>query len=240
MAVDHVLIRYFRYSDRIQENIEAKKLQDQLVFTNEAERKAAVQEQELNRERKQGEMQVEITLEEGKAFQVKKEAEKEFYVRKKEAEADLLVELAEAKRVEMRNRAMQELGADRKVAMQMAEVLKGLEALVIPVGTDDMPNPLNLDSILSSFGVRDYDAGETAGVAMPPALDSEEGLLSSEALPRAIDTTAPEPEIEAPEPAPSPQPTAASPPEASPPEDTPPPPEETETPAENNKEEAAQ
>lgn len=34
IRVEHVLVRYFRYSPEIQKNIEEKKLQDQLVFTN--------------------------------------------------------------------------------------------------------------------------------------------------------------------------------------------------------------
>ncbi|MCG8617560.1 MAG: SPFH domain-containing protein, partial [Desulfobacterales bacterium] len=43
ILVEHVLVRYFKYSDEIQKNIEEKKLKDQLVFKNQAEARAAVE-----------------------------------------------------------------------------------------------------------------------------------------------------------------------------------------------------
>jgi hypothetical protein len=36
LKVDNVVVRYFRYTDEIQKNIEEKKLKDQLVFKNQA------------------------------------------------------------------------------------------------------------------------------------------------------------------------------------------------------------
>jgi regulator of protease activity HflC (stomatin/prohibitin superfamily) len=41
LNVDNVVVRYFRYTDEIQKNIEEKKLKDQLVFKNQAEGRAA-------------------------------------------------------------------------------------------------------------------------------------------------------------------------------------------------------
>ena len=41
IEVDQVLVRYFKYSPEIQKNIEAKKLQDQMVFTNRSAARAA-------------------------------------------------------------------------------------------------------------------------------------------------------------------------------------------------------
>jgi regulator of protease activity HflC (stomatin/prohibitin superfamily) len=158
IEVQHVLVRYFRYSDRIQTNIEEKKLQDQLVFTNKSKRKAAEAEQELNRVTTEGEMQVVITMEEGKAYSIRKEAEKELYTRSKNAEADLLIELAEAERSRLKNEAMQEQGSDRMVAIRMAEVLKGLETVLLPSGGPESMNPLSLDQVLKTFGVKTYAA----------------------------------------------------------------------------------
>ncbi|MFM1922127.1 MAG: hypothetical protein RLZZ303_3761 [Candidatus Hydrogenedentota bacterium] len=164
IVVEQVLVRYFKYTDRIQQNIEEKKLQDQLVFTNQSKRKAAEAEQSLRRVETEGQAQVLVTLEEGKAYQVKKEAEKDLYVRAREAEANLLVELAEAERSRLRNEALQQLGSDRYVAMEMADVLQGLEFIVLPVGGENDVNPLELDSLLDVFGV---NVG--ADVAVPPA-----------------------------------------------------------------------
>ena len=176
IAVDHVLVRYFKYTDSIQKNIEAKKLEDQLVFTNQSLRKVAEEERKLNKVTKEGEMQVVIAHQEGEAYRVKKEADKDLYARKKTADADLLVKLAEAKATELNNEAMQVLGADRKVAMAMAEVLKGLDVIVLPSGGENDLNPLDLEQVLQMFGVADYGGpgrgttvaeGTTATISAP-------------------------------------------------------------------------
>lgn len=169
IQIDQILVRYFRYSDAIQANIEQKKLQDQLVFTNQSKRRAATVEQDLNRVTTEGDMKVEITHQEGDAYRVRKEAERDLYVRTKEAEGDLLVKLADARRTQLVNEAMQELGADRKVALQMAEVLKGLELIILPTGGENSMNPLDLDRVLEMFGVDEgYDATAPLAPKLPP------------------------------------------------------------------------
>ncbi|MBI2434176.1 MAG: SPFH domain-containing protein [Candidatus Hydrogenedentes bacterium] len=165
MKADQILVRYFKYSDAIQENIEEKKLQDQLVFTNQSKGKAAAEEKNLNHVSTAGEMQVQITHQEGDAYKVRKEAERDLYVRKKRAEADLLVQLAEAERTRLRNEAMQEMGANRLVAMKMAEVLQGLEMIVVPAGGENAFNPLNLNEILDMFGGAEPSASTLAAPA---------------------------------------------------------------------------
>ena len=170
MQVDHVLVRYFKYTDAIQENIEEKKLQDQLVFTNQSKGRAAAEEKNLNRVTMEGKMQIEITNQEGDAYRVRKEAERDLYVRTKRAEADLLVELAEAERTLLRNAAMQEQGSNRMVAMKMAEVLQGLQLIVLPTGGEHSFNPLDLNSVLATFGgVEESGAPLAAVAAAPPA-----------------------------------------------------------------------
>jgi len=183
IEVHQVLIRYFVYTERIQQNIEAKKLQDQLVMTNEAQKKAATMEQELNRVTQEGEMKVEITIQEGDSYKVMKEAEQELYVRKKQAEADLLVALAEAKSSELKNVALQEGGVDRKIAMELAEVLEGLNAIVIPAMGKNAINPLDLDEVLDMFGVKDTNEKDAAKAKL-------ETLLPDNFLENAIKETA--------------------------------------------------
>jgi len=85
---------------------------------------------------------------------VQKDAERDLYIRTKRAEADLLVQLAEAKRTELKNEAMEAKGADRAVALQMAEVLRGLDVVILPSGAGGL-NPLDLDQVVSLFGVQD-------------------------------------------------------------------------------------
>jgi len=156
IQVDHVLVRYFKYSDRIQQNIDDKKLQDQLVFTNQSKKAAAEEQQQLNRILMEGAMRVAVTIQEGDSYRVMKSAEKELYVRKREAEADLLIKLAEAEQSRLRNDAMQVQGSDRMVGMRMAEVLQGLEFVVVPTGGENSLNPMNLEGLLEMFGVQDY------------------------------------------------------------------------------------
>lgn len=158
MEVEHVLVRYFEYSPSIQQNIEDKKLQDQLVFTNESKGRAAEQRQVLMRTKEEGEYMVKVKMAEGDAYRVEKEAERDLYQRTKTAEADLMVARAEAEGIRMKNDAMQTLGADAMVAMRMAEVLEGLDTIYVPAGGDLGLNPLDLDSVLRMFGVAQGDA----------------------------------------------------------------------------------
>jgi len=126
MEVKEVLIRYFKYSDEIQKSIEAKKLQDQLVFKNQAEAKANTEEANTKKVSQEGEMKMKVTIQEGEAYKTEKMADQDLYTRKKAAEATLLVKTAEAEATQLKNDAMQVLGYDRKVAMEMAKALDGL------------------------------------------------------------------------------------------------------------------
>ncbi len=106
IRVEQVLVRYFRYSPEIQKNIEEKKLQDQLVFTNRAAARAATEEAQLKKIVQEGRVVVEVEMEQGRAYVTRKIAEKDLYVRPKNAEADLLVKLAEAEKVRLKNDAL--------------------------------------------------------------------------------------------------------------------------------------
>lgn len=153
IEVEHVLVRQFRYTAEIQKNIEEKKLQDQLAQKNDSEAKAAIEQAVVKRITQEGEAAVRITIQEGLAYAVKKDAQKELYIRTKRAEADLLIQLAEAKRTKLENEAMQARGVDRKVALEMAKVLRGLEVIIIPSGGPQGMNPLDLDEMIRLLGV---------------------------------------------------------------------------------------
>ncbi len=172
MKVDQVLIRYFKYSDEIQKSIEAKKLQDQLVFKNQAEAKANAEEAITKKTAQEGEMKVKITLQEGEAYKTEKMAEQDLYTRKRAAEATLLVKTAEAEATQLKNDAMQVHGYDRKVAMEMAKALDGLECVVVPTGGKEGVNPLDLDGMLKLFGVQPAPAGEAPPPPPSPAVIS--------------------------------------------------------------------
>lgn len=153
LEVKKVLIRYFRYSEKIQKNIEDKKLKDQLVFKNQAEERAAKEAAILRRVIKEGEAKMAVLLEEGKAYVTKKRAELDLYSRTKKAEADLLVKLAEAQKAELKNDALKSIGSENLVGLEMAKLLTGVEAIILPSDGKSGLNPLNLNQTLKTFDV---------------------------------------------------------------------------------------
>ncbi len=158
LRVEHVLVRYFKYSDEIQKNIEEKKLMDQLVFKNQSEAKAAIEQAKLKRIEQEGEMVLEIELEKGRGYVTLKRAEKDLYFRKKKAEANLLVKLAEAEKVRLKNEALKGVGAERMVGLKMADVFKGLDIVILPSDGPSGVNPFDLNGVLKLFNVREGDA----------------------------------------------------------------------------------
>jgi regulator of protease activity HflC (stomatin/prohibitin superfamily) len=154
LEVVNVLVRYFRYSDEIQRNIEEKKLKDQLVFTNQSKAKASGEEALVEKVREEGEAKIKIKLQEGASYVMKRNAEKDLYVRSKRAEADLLMRLAEAKKTEMINTAYQKQGSDKLIGLKMAEVYKGLQAIVLSSGGEQGLNPLDLEKSMKLFGLK--------------------------------------------------------------------------------------
>ena len=154
IEVDQVLVRYFRYSPEIQKNIEEKKLQDQMVFTNQAAARAAKEEAELKKIIQEGLVIAAVEIEKGKAYVTRKIAEKDLYVRKIKAEADLLVTLAEAERVRLRNNSLKGIGSERMVALKMADVYKSLDMIILPSDGPNGVNPLDLNNALELFDVR--------------------------------------------------------------------------------------
>jgi regulator of protease activity HflC (stomatin/prohibitin superfamily) len=154
IQVEAVMVRYFLYSEEIQKNIEEKKLKDQLVFKNQAEARAAVEEAILKKIIEEGEATVVVKLEEGQAYVTRKRAERDLYVRRKNAEADLLIKLADAARVKLKNDALQGMGAERMVGLKMADVYKGLETVILPSDGPNGVNPLSLDKTLQLFDIR--------------------------------------------------------------------------------------
>lgn len=157
LRVDQVLVRYFHYSEEIQKNIEEKKLKDQMVFKNQAEGRAAKEEALLKKMIQEGEATMDVKLQEGRAYITTKNAEKDLYARKKRAEADLLIKLAEAKRTQLKNDALQGVGSSRMVGLKMADVYKGIEVIVLPSDGPGGVNPLNLEQTMKLLNIKEKD-----------------------------------------------------------------------------------
>lgn len=163
IAVDHVLLRQYYYNHDYQQQIEEKKVQDQLKFTRASEAEAAKELAKKQEIEATGRAKVEIETQRGNAEVTKIQAEADAYRRKRVAEADLLVQLANAQGAELENRAYQGGGSENLVGMKMAEVLEGVETVLVPSGGKGGMNPLDLNQALQLFDV----APEPAAAVRP-------------------------------------------------------------------------
>lgn len=154
IRVDFVLIRQYYYLKAYQTQIEEKKVQDQLVFTNQSMAEAAkiiAMKQKIDAE---GDGNAGLERKRGETEITKIKSEAELYSRKKRAEGDLLVSLALAQGRELENLAYKSgLGSENLVGMEMAEVLNGLDVIFIQSGKDGN-NLLDINQTLQMFDVK--------------------------------------------------------------------------------------
>lgn len=154
LSVTHVLVRQYRYDKRYQAAIESRKIQDQTVFKNQAEAQAAQAEAEKNRIVAEGAANVEVEYARGRAEVEKLRSEADLYTRTKAAEGELAVRLAKAQGTELENRALRGVGSENMVGLKMAEVLEGVDVIVLPSDGEGGTNPLDLNQLLRRFDVR--------------------------------------------------------------------------------------
>lgn len=150
-----VLVRRYSYDQRYQQAIEQRKIQDQTVYKNEAEAKAATANAAKNKIVAEGAAAVQVELARGEAEVKKLEAEADLYRRRKAADGDLLVKLAEAQGTELENQALRGVGSENMVGLRMAEALRGTRVIVLPTDGEGAMNPLDLKTLLRRFDVRE-------------------------------------------------------------------------------------
>jgi regulator of protease activity HflC (stomatin/prohibitin superfamily) len=155
IEVLQVHIRRYTYDQRYQQAIEQRKIQDQTVFKNEAEAKAATANAAKNKIVAEGAASVQVELARGQAEVKKLEADADLYRRKKAADADLLVKLAEAHGIELENQALRGVGSENMVGLRMAEALRGTRVIILPTDGEGGMNPLDLKTLLKRFDVKE-------------------------------------------------------------------------------------
>src|SRR5262249_42608655 len=153
IAVDHVLVRQYYYEQGYQQQIENRKVQDQLVFTNHSIAESAKEEAALRKIEAEGKANAEVEQQRGDAEVTKIRAEADLYRRKKQAEADMLVKVADAKGTALVNQSYASAGSDNLVALEMAKVLDGIEVLVVS-DTKSGLNPLDIEAMTRMLGGR--------------------------------------------------------------------------------------
>ena len=155
IQVLQVLVRKYSYDQRYQQAIEQRKIQDQTVYKNEAEAKAATANAAKNKIVAEGAASVQVELARGEAEVKKLEAQADLYRRTKAAAGDLLVKLAEAQGTELENQALRGVGSENMVGLRMAEALRGTRIIVLPTDGEGAMNPLDLKTLLKRFDVRE-------------------------------------------------------------------------------------
>ncbi len=153
VAIDHVLVRQYYYESGYQQQIESRKVQDQLVFTNRSLAEAQKEDAARRKIEAEGKANADVEQQRGDAEVTKIRAEAELYKRKKESEGDTLVKIAEAKGTSMVNASYASAGSDNLVALEMAKVLEGIEVLVVSDTKNGM-NPLDVEAMLRMLGGR--------------------------------------------------------------------------------------
>lgn len=155
IEVLQVLVRRYTYDSRYQQAIEQRKIQDQTVYKNEAEAKAATANAAKNKIVAEGAASVQVELARGEGEVKKLDAEADLYRRQKAAAGDLLVKLAEAQGTELENQALRGVGSENMVGLRMAEALRGTRVIVLPTDGEGAMNPLDLKTLLKRFDVKE-------------------------------------------------------------------------------------
>jgi regulator of protease activity HflC (stomatin/prohibitin superfamily) len=153
MSIDHVLVRQYAYEKGYQEQIENRKVQDQLVFTNQSLAEAQKEDAAKRKIDSEGKANSAVERQRGEAEVTKIRAEADLYRRKKEAEGNMLVTVAGAKGQQLVNAAYASAGSDNLVAMEMAKVLEGIDVLVVS-DTKTGFNPLDVEQMVRMLGGR--------------------------------------------------------------------------------------
>jgi regulator of protease activity HflC (stomatin/prohibitin superfamily) len=151
LQVFGVLVRGYTYDERYQAAIEQRKIQDQIVFKNQAEAVSASREAEKNRVIAEGQATIGVERERGNADVRKINADADLYFRQKRAEGELKVALAEAEGTKLENEALQQAGASNMVGLKMADALKGTRVIVVSTTGEGAVNPLDLDQLLGGW-----------------------------------------------------------------------------------------
>jgi regulator of protease activity HflC (stomatin/prohibitin superfamily) len=155
ISVEHVLLRQYYYNKEYQAQIEEKKIQDQLKFTRQSEAEAAKELAKKQEIEATGKANVAVETQRGTADVTRIQAEADSFKRKREAEGDLLVKLATAQGTDLENAAYRGAGSEQLVGLEMADVLRGLEVIVVPAGGKNGINPLDLEQALELFDVKE-------------------------------------------------------------------------------------
>lgn len=146
-----VLVRSYRYDDRFQGIIESRKVEDQRLFKNQAEKqreiRIAAKEEALAKLR----AEIEVIKQQGQNEIRTIRADADTYYRSRVAEGTKEVQLAEADGDRWIRQALEKAGASNLVGLEMAETLDGTEIIVVSTTGQGGYSPLDLDKMIQGW-----------------------------------------------------------------------------------------
>ncbi|NOZ13128.1 MAG: prohibitin family protein [Acidobacteria bacterium] len=148
-----LLIRDFHYQPEYEKAIEDRKLADQTALLNKSRSASSKAAAEVARIQAMGKAMAKVEAARGDAEAKKIRADARLYLELKQAKADQLIQTAKAKGDALIAKAMAGPGGQRIVALEMVDVLKGLDKIVVQSGGKQGVNPLDLKSLLKLTGV---------------------------------------------------------------------------------------
>ncbi len=150
----NILVRDYFYSEDYENAIKEKKIADQIKLLNQVKTIAAQKYAELKKTEAYGDALAMVELEKGNAEAKKILADADNYLKIKQAEAKKEIETAKAKGDALIRKAFAGQGGKNIVGLEMAEVLKGLDKIIIQSGGKKGVNPLDVNSLLKLSGVK--------------------------------------------------------------------------------------
>ena len=143
-----VLVRHYKYDERFQSIIEARKIEDQRLFKNQAERLREQRQATKNEVVARWQADISVVREAGKTKIRSIQADADRYYREQVAAGQKEVALAEADGARWEREALEAAGASNIVGLEMAEALDGTEVIIVSTTGPGAVNPLDLDKLL--------------------------------------------------------------------------------------------
>ena len=146
-----VLVRSYKYDDRFQNIIETRKIEDQRLFKNQAEKLRETRRAQMEKALAELRAEIEVLRQEGANRIRTINADADTYYRSKVAEGRKEVELAIADGTKWEREALEKAGAGNLVGLEMADALDGTEVIMISTTGQSGVNPLNLNQMLEGW-----------------------------------------------------------------------------------------
>jgi regulator of protease activity HflC (stomatin/prohibitin superfamily) len=146
-----VLVRSYDYDAGFQEKIEAKKIQDQRKFKEQAETRKEKERGDMNEILAKLEANISVVKQGGQNRIREIRADADRYYREKVAEGNKSLELALADGAKWERQALEAAGASNVVGLEMVEAMDGVEIIMILMIGENASNLLDLDSLLGGW-----------------------------------------------------------------------------------------